>query len=231
MRTNLKSGTPLELVEPTDPSGGLVVLADVLGLRPLYEHIAIRLAQGLGWTVGVCEPFPGREDMRLGDRLRSLANFDWKRQSEDCLLAADLVGIKGGPVSALGFCLGGAGVIRMAGHERFRRAVAFYGMIRLPREWVTGGITDPIDDLAACGAAATKLLNIAGGADSHVPVSDQEDLARLGATTVTYEGADHGFVHDPTAPVHRPDDAADAWQRALKWLRADDIERQNRSLH
>jgi carboxymethylenebutenolidase len=43
-------------------------------------------------------------------------------------------------------------------------------------------------------------------------------LEALGATVVRYEGADHGFVHDPDRPAHRPDDAADAWSRALDFL-------------
>ena len=40
----------------------------------------------------------------------------------------------------------------------------------------------------------------------------------LGVEVVRYEGADHGFVHDPSRPAHRPDDAADAWSRALAFL-------------
>ena len=35
---------------------------------------------------------------------------------------------------------------------------------------------------------------------------------------VVYPGAEHGFVHDPDRPAHRPDDAADAWRRALAFL-------------
>jgi carboxymethylenebutenolidase len=37
-------------------------------------------------------------------------------------------------------------------------------------------------------------------------------------TVVRYDGADHGFVHDPSRPTHRADDAADAWDRALAFL-------------
>jgi carboxymethylenebutenolidase len=35
---------------------------------------------------------------------------------------------------------------------------------------------------------------------------------------VVYPGAEHGFVHDPERAAHRPDDAADAWRRALAFL-------------
>ena len=42
----------------------------------------------------------------------------------------------------------------------------------------------------------------------------------LGVHVVRYEGADHGFVHDPSRPTHRPDDAADAWRRVIGFLSA-----------
>jgi NADH:ubiquinone oxidoreductase subunit K len=50
--------------------------------------------------------------------------------------------------------------------------------------------------------------------------TDVDALAATGATVVRYEGADHGFVHDPTRPAHRADDAADAWSRVIDWLQA-----------
>jgi dienelactone hydrolase len=40
----------------------------------------------------------------------------------------------------------------------------------------------------------------------------------VGVEVVRYEGAEHGFVHDPARPTHRPADAADAWARALAFL-------------
>ena len=47
---------------------------------------------------------------------------------------------------------------------------------------------------------------------------DIDDLEATGAGVERYEGAEHGFVHDPSRPAHRPDDAADAWQRAIAFL-------------
>jgi hypothetical protein len=35
---------------------------------------------------------------------------------------------------------------------------------------------------------------------------------------VRYPDAEHGFAHAPERPAHRPDDAADAFQRAHTWL-------------
>jgi carboxymethylenebutenolidase len=51
-----------------------------------------------------------------------------------------------------------------------------------------------------------------------VPPADADALEAAKVEVVRYEGADHGFVHDPTRPAHRPDDAADAWRRVLAFL-------------
>jgi len=37
---------------------------------------------------------------------------------------------------------------------------------------------------------------------------------------VSYEGAEHGFVHDASRPAHRADDAADAWRQVVSFLEA-----------
>ena len=43
--------------------------------------------------------------------------------------------------------------------------------------------------------------------------SDRDDCE-----IIVVEGAEHGFVHAPDRPAHRPDDAARLWQRAIDWL-------------
>jgi carboxymethylenebutenolidase len=37
---------------------------------------------------------------------------------------------------------------------------------------------------------------------------------------VRYADAEHGFVHDPSRPAHRADDAADAWSKVIEFLSA-----------
>jgi carboxymethylenebutenolidase len=62
------------------------------------------------------------------------------------------------------------------------------------------------------------VLAIIGTADIWTPPADVDALEKAGATVVRYEGAEHGFAHDPSRPAHRPDDAADAWTRAVDFL-------------
>jgi carboxymethylenebutenolidase len=39
-----------------------------------------------------------------------------------------------------------------------------------------------------------------------------------GVEVALYADADHGFVHDPSRPNHRPGDAADAWRQVIEFL-------------
>ena len=109
-------------------------------------------------------------------------------------------------------------VLKAAARGRFDRAVSFYGMIRVPEHWRSPGHGEPLELLATPGA--TPVLSIVGGLDAFTPAADVEAIDALDAVTVVrYPDADHGFVHDPARPTHRPDDAADAWRRAIAFLR------------
>ena len=108
--------------------------------------------------------------------------------------------------------------LKAAGTGRYDRAVAFYGMIRLPEAWRGPGQGEPLDFLARPDAC--PVLAILGGRDPYTPPEDIETLRGLGdrVTVVVYPEANHGFVHDPSRPTHRPDDAADAWRRVAEFL-------------
>ncbi len=204
--------------------GGVVLVADVHGLRPLMEDIARRLAtHGLA----VCAPetfarlFPAggslssEERMARAGELHDDVVMEDLAEAADHLAAADHVGT----VSVMGFCLGGSYALKAAASGRFERAVAFYGLVRTLPAWTGGGQRDALD--VAAGACPT--LAIFGEVDPYTPVSDIDALRQAWAgktdhKVVVYPGADHAFAHDPDRPEHRPDDAADAWHRTLAFL-------------
>ena len=83
-------------------------------------------------------------------------------------------------------------------------------------------MAEPLDVLGGAPDAARRSSTSCGTRDPYVPVADLDDArGARGATVVRYQGADHGFVHDPTAPAHRADDAADAWRRVADFLASD----------
>ena len=122
-------------------------------------------------------------------------------------------------VHVIGFCMGGMQTLKAAATGRFARAVAFYGMIRVPADWRGAGCASRSTPPPTCvrrsrsSAMPTRSLRRATSTRSAPRGAIAADCE-----IVVYPGAEHGFVHVPERPGHRPDDAADAWRRTLAWL-------------
>lgn len=217
MRIELPSGTPAALAVPEGPTPrrGLVVIPDIMGLRPLFDDMVDRLAADTGWAVCSAEPFAGHTDWTIEERMNGgVPQIGDERILGDVVAAADATGCES--VGVLGFCMGGMFTFKAAATGRFDRAVAFYGMIRLPEAWRGPTVGEPLDALRSAERCPTMAM--IGTVDPYTPPADVADAEAAGVDVVRYEGADHGFVHDASRPNHRADDAADAWQRALAFL-------------
>jgi len=217
MRTTLPSGTPVEVARPSgEASRGLVIAPDIGGLRPLFDDMAARLANENGWAVAAVEPFPGEETLTIEQRMGAVSKMRDDAKLADLVAAADLLEVE--PVGIIGFCMGGMWTLKAATTGRFDRAVPFYGMIRNPENWQSADNRDAIELLRETPGAPERVLAIIGTADPYTPAEQVDELEAAGATVARYEGAEHGFVHDPDRPAHRKDDAADAWMKAIEWL-------------
>ena len=217
MRIELSTGTPAELVRPDHVdthTRGLVVFPDIMGLRPLFDELCERLAHEQGWVVCAPEPFPGADHLGVEERLAAMASLSDARLRADALAAAAATGCTA--VGAIGFCMGGMLAFKAAGAGRFESVAGFYGMIRLPESWRGPDLADAIDILRQPDRC--PVLAIVGTADPYTPPDDVADAEAAGVQVVRYEGAEHGFVHDPSRPAHRAADAADAWRRVLGFL-------------
>jgi len=220
MDIQLASGTAAHLAVAEGADRGLVVVPDIWGLRPLFTDMCHDIAARTGWSVAAFEPFPGQElptadapdgFPRRSEALRGLEDEALLRDAVDAAKRTGCV-----RVGIVGFCMGGMYALKAVATGRFDRAVSFYGMIRVPEDWRGPGQGQPLDAVAGRGEA--EVLALVGTVDGWTPPEDVDALEALGARVVRYEGADHGFAHDPTRPAHRPDDAADAWDRALRFL-------------
>jgi carboxymethylenebutenolidase len=217
VRLSLPSGTPAELVVPDGPATrGLVVVPDIAGMRPLFDDHVARLSAQNGWAVCAFEPFPGNEHQPLEWRFEHIRDLADDRVLGDAVAAADATGCE--TVGILGFCMGGMYALKASGTGRFHRAVAFYGMIRVPEGWDGPNHGQPLDAVSAPGAS--PVMAVIAGLDRWTPAADVEALEATGTTIVRYDEADHGFAHDASRPGHRADDAADAWRRAIEFLSA-----------
>jgi carboxymethylenebutenolidase len=207
------------------PRAGIVLHPDIMGIRPLFDDMASRIASH-GFAVAMIEPFARKtEAERAASDVPTRMGWASGLEDDDVLgdlsAAADLLVVDDGvtSVGVLGFCMGGMFALKAAALDRFDRAVAFYGMPRLPSGWEGPGMRSALDT----AADVCPTLAIFGSADAMIPPADVDALraawaGRADCEIVVIDGADHGFVHDPERPVHRPDDAAVLWDRALAWL-------------
>ena len=136
-----------------------------MGLRPLFDEHAQRLADDNGWAVAAVEPWPGREDLPLEERLGAVATIDDRALLADLVAAADLLEVE--PVGVTGFCMGGMFTYKAAGTGRFHRAVGFYGMLKVPDHWKGDDTIEPLDAVTADGACPT--MAIVGTVDQWTP--------------------------------------------------------------
>lgn len=207
------------------PIAGVVLHPDVGGMRFLFEDMARRLATH-GFAVCAFEPFAGQPDSVLSSvesRLAHVKDLDDTRQMDIFEAAGNRLVVEDDVtrVSALGFCMGGHYVFKAASIERFDAAVAFYGPVRAPEAWSGSG---PRIEPLEVAAEMAPTLAFFGSNDPFTPADDIEALrvawaGRTDCEIVVVEGAEHGFVHDPDRDVHRADDAAIGWDKAIAWMR------------
>ena len=207
------------------PIAGIVLHPDVMGLRPLFDDLCRRLATH-GYAVCAPEPFArAPESVRAatepGERMGYVRQLDDEIQLGDLEAAADYLVVHDDvrEVAVVGFCMGGMQALKAAASGRFDKAVSFYGMVRVPADWVGPATRQPLDT----AAQVCPTLAFFGGRDTMTPEADIAALRaawadRTDCEIVVYPDAEHGFVHAPERPAHRPDDAADAWRRALAFL-------------
>jgi dienelactone hydrolase len=222
-------GTPVDAIHarPVErPETGVVVHPDLMGVRDLFDDLCRRLATH-GFAIACAEPFAhfppeirDAEDPTV--RMARMTEMNDDVQLDDLAATAEFLRQTDGVerVSIIGFCMGGMYTLKAAATGVFARAVAFYGMLRVPADWKGPRLRDALDT----AALVCPTLAIFGGKDPWVPLDDVEALRtawrdRVDCEIVVYPDADHGFVHGIERPAHRPDDAADAWRRALSFLR------------
>ena len=116
MRTTLASGRSVELARPSDgrtPTRGLVLLPDIMDLRPLFDAHSQRLADEQGWAVANVEIWHGHQELDLAARMESVGLLDDGALLADLVAAADLLDVE--PVGVAGFCMGGMYALKAAG--------------------------------------------------------------------------------------------------------------------
>jgi len=122
-------------------------------------------------------------------------------------------------IGTAGFCMGGIYAFHLACEPGVpvRACVDFYGRLTYPNPTPA----KPRGNLERVGDLRCPLLGIFGALDDLIPLKDvlrlKESLGARGSV-IAYPKAGHAFLND-TRPSYRPEEAADAWRRAILFLR------------
>jgi carboxymethylenebutenolidase len=193
------------------PKGGIVVIQEIFGVNRHIRSVCDRLAAA-GYAAVAPALFdriePGFECGYSQEELtvarKFVQNPDFGAILRDT--AAAIPELKSaGPVSILGFCLGGTVAFQAAcNFDGLACAVCYYG----------GFIAKMADQKPKC---PTQMHF--GELDTHIPMSDVEAIRkkRPDCDIHVYPGAGHGFHCDERASYNK-DAAALAWQRSLDWI-------------
>lgn len=219
------------LVHPEEGAHpGVVLLPDVRGIYEHFRELARRLASE-GFAVLVADLYRRTGRPTITDpasAMRWIAELDDRVVMDEVRSAVAFLrghpAVGGLPVGMMGFCMGGQYTLLAACTlSGLGAAVSFYGMIRYPP-----GLDPEKKPRAPLDVAAElrcPLLGLYGAEDALIPLEDVrafEEAARASGQPVefrVYEEAGHAFLNDTQPERYRPEAAADAWRRAVAFLR------------
>ena len=207
------------------PAPGILIINDVFGRSPFYDHLARRVAQA-GFVAVTPEYFFREGSLPEPTREAAMARakrLDFKRWGRDMSGAIDWLRNRpevNGPIGTVGFCMGGTQVLLLAARrEDIAATVSYYGFPADARTEVS-----PID---VASKMHGPILGHWGDQDEGVGMENVNKLrAALDEAGVEHEfhiypGLGHGFLkaslEDEKTPGYAP--ACESWTRTVEFYR------------
>src|SRR5712692_8827604 len=196
------------------PFPGIVVIHEWWGLNDWVKEQASKLADQ-GYAALAIDLYRGKVATTPEEAHEFMRGVPEDRASRDLHAAVEFLksqkNVKKDRIGSIGWCMGGGYSLDVALQEpTLTAAVINYGHLA----------TDP-EQLKKINAA---ILGIFGGQDRGIAVEDvkkfEQSLKQLGKKVelVIYPNAGHAFENPNNKDGYRPDDAADAWKRTIKFL-------------
>ena len=196
------------------PFPGVIVIHEWWGFNDWVKEQASKLADQ-GYEALAVDLYRGKVATTPDEAHELMRGVPEDRATRDLHAAFEFLksqsNVKKDRMASIGWCMGGGYSLDVALQETtLTAAVINYGHLAVDA-----------DSLKKINAS---ILGIFGGQDRGIPVDDvkkfEQTLKQLGkkVETVIYPNAGHAFENPNNKDGYRPDDAADAWKRTVKFL-------------
>ena len=196
------------------PFPGVIVIHEWWGLNDWVKEQASKLADQ-GYEALAVDLYRGKVATTPDEAHELMRGVPEDRASRDLHAAFEFLksqsNVKKDRMASIGWCMGGGYSLDVALQETtLTAAVINYGHLAVDA-----------DSLKKINAS---ILGIFGGQDRGIPVDDvkkfEQNLKQMGKKVeiVIYPNAGHAFENPNNKDGYRPDDAADAWKRTVKFL-------------
>ncbi len=196
------------------PFPGILVIHEWWGLNDWVKDQASKLSD-LGYVALAVDLYRGKVATTADEAHEIMRGVPDDRAARDLHAAFEFLksqpNVKKDRIASIGWCMGGGYSFNVALQEPTLTAdVINYGHLA----------TEP-ESLKKIDAS---ILGIFGGQDRGIPVEDvkkfEQTMKQLGKKVeiVIYPNAGHAFENPNNKAGYRPDDAADAWKRTVKFL-------------
>jgi carboxymethylenebutenolidase len=196
------------------PFPGIIVIHEWWGLNDWVKEQASKLADE-GYVALAVDLYRGKVATSPDEAHELMRGVPEDRAARDLHAAfaslASQPNVKKDRIGSIGWCMGGGYSLDVALQEPgLAVAVINYGHLA----------TDP----EALKKINASILGLFGGQDRGIPPSDVQKFAQtlkqLGkkVDVTVYPDAGHAFENPNNKAGYRPDDAADAWKRTVRFL-------------
>ena len=196
------------------PFPGIIVIHEWWGLNDWVKEQASKLSDQ-GYEALAVDLYRGKVATTPDEAHELMRGVPEDRASRDLHAAFEFLksqsNVKKDRMASIGWCMGGGYSLDVALQETtLTAAVINYGHLAVDA-----------DSLKKINAS---ILGIFGGQDRGIPVDDvkkfEQNLKQMGKKVeiVIYPNAGHAFENPNNKDGYRPDDAADAWKRTVKFL-------------
>ncbi len=198
------------------PFPAIIVIHEWWGLNDWVKEQATKLSDQ-GYVALAIDLYRGRVATTPEEAHELMRGVPEDRAKRDLHAAFEFLAsqpnVKKDRIAAIGWCMGGGYALDVALQEPTLRAVVInYGSLAT--------------DISSLKAINASVLGLFGGQDRGITPDDvhrfEKSLKQLGkqVEVTIYPDAGHAFENPNNKGGYRPDDAADAWKRTVKFFAA-----------